>query len=443
MAIHAISGKPGGGKSMYAMKLLIHELVFGSRVVVTNLAINEGGLNEYLQENFPHLWRSGRSFNLSERLRIIDEDEMGKFWTIRGHYDAGITVLTKEDWGRGKLPNYSGVKDSGCAYFLDEVHIKFNARAWMETARDALHYLSQHRKMGDTVVWITQAVENVDKQFRSVTQDYTYLANLSKQKYGMFTMPAVFIRRTFLSPNSSPGSEPVESGMFKLDVRGVGKCYDTAKGIGIHNAGGADKGERRKGVPWYVFAVGFPALLILLGMSVPNLAAKWFMPNGPEKAKPVSARGTNVPAPAVNGPTADIVVTNTVSASRSNSVVWCVACSQTSKGWLAVLSDGRTLSSQRGTLSYVDTEEVRSGTNVYRMKPEIYEHRRVIESVKEIDTRATANSGGVVGDYYRVPTTTDVTSPASQVIVFGKRGPSIQGGQTTSSESRSRMNSYY
>ena len=39
MSIHFISGKPGGGKGLYCMKLILDELVKGRRPVVTNLPI--------------------------------------------------------------------------------------------------------------------------------------------------------------------------------------------------------------------------------------------------------------------------------------------------------------------------------------------------------------------------------------------------------------------
>ena len=52
MGIHFISGKPGGGKSLYATKLVFEELRFGARHIVTNLALNIGELNAYYQAHF-------------------------------------------------------------------------------------------------------------------------------------------------------------------------------------------------------------------------------------------------------------------------------------------------------------------------------------------------------------------------------------------------------
>jgi len=272
MAIHAISGKPGGGKSMYSVKLILEELIHGSRWIVTNVPLLLPALNTYLQENYPK-----QSIDLFARIRVIDDDMAAKFWTWRPKDDgtwARIEVLTKKDWEEGKRPSYSHIEDRGVAYFIDEIHNFFNARAWMETGRDVLFYLSQHRKLGDTVVWITQAIANVDKQFRSVTQDYTYLRNLKKESMGIFRLPSIFVRKTYGSP-ATDTSQPMETGTFKLDVAGLGALYDTAAGVGIHGRG-ADTSEKRGGLPWWVFLVGVPLLLLALAKFIPQLGAQFF-----------------------------------------------------------------------------------------------------------------------------------------------------------------------
>ena len=53
MSIHFISGKPGGGKTLYSVRLILDELVNGSRPIVTNVSLNLGRLNEYLQRAHP------------------------------------------------------------------------------------------------------------------------------------------------------------------------------------------------------------------------------------------------------------------------------------------------------------------------------------------------------------------------------------------------------
>lgn len=278
MSVHFISGKPGGGKSLYSVRLIVDELVKGHRVIVTNVPIKPAELNAYLQKNYPD-----RVVDLFKRLRLLDDEETGHFWTFRGEGSTGPRVVSPEEWKAGIKPDYSGVKDDGVLYVIDEVHNFFNARAWMETGKDVLFYLSQHRKLGDTVLAITQSIGNVDKQFRSVTQDYTYLRNLCKERYGYFKLPSVFLRQTYLSP-ATDTSHPMESGTFKLDVSGLAACYDTAKGVGIHGRVG-DVGERRGGLPWWV-GVGMVILLCCgVAWGVPKGVAAMF-----KTASPVGER---------------------------------------------------------------------------------------------------------------------------------------------------------
>jgi len=265
MSVHFIAGKPGGGKSLYSLRLMVRELAFGSRCIVTNLAIRPGELNEYLQREYP-----SKVVDLVNRLRILDDDETGRFWTIRGPGSSGPVVLTKEEWNACKLPDYSGVSDSGVFYCIDEVHNYFNARAWMGTGKDVLFYLSQHRKLGDTVLAVTQAVLNVDKQFRSIAQDFTYIRNVGKEKTGDFKLPSVFMRRSYLSP-ATETSTPMETGTFRLDVSGLASCYDTSAGVGIHGAKSSDTMEKRTGISW-VWGAGLAvAIVALFVFGVPKL----------------------------------------------------------------------------------------------------------------------------------------------------------------------------
>jgi len=310
MSIHFISGKPGGGKSMYAVKLIVEELLYGDRCVITNVPLKLPELNEYLQKQYP-----AKSIDLHLRVRLFDEDEMKGFFTIRPEGSVGPKLLTKQEWEQGKRPDYTGITDKGVAYFVDEVHIGFNARSWMDTGRDVLYYLSQHRKLGDTVVCITQAIMNVDKQFRSVTQDYTYLRNLTKEKIGYFKLPSIFIRQTFNTP-AGDNSKPMETGTFRLDTRGLAACYDTAKGVGIHGRAGADVKERKKGLPWYYAVALVIAFLYFMSQLAPRLIAKVFSPRLPENMKlSKSVETTNAPVAVrlfatTNAPRVEVVETN-------------------------------------------------------------------------------------------------------------------------------------
>lgn len=291
---------------MYSVKLIVDELLHGSRTIITNVPLRLGNLNAYLQEQHP-----SRSVDLFKRVILIDDEQMGVFFTIRPPGSKGPHLLTKQEWTEGKQPDYSGVTDSGVMYVIDEVHIKFNARAWMTTGQDVIYYLSQHRKLGDDVVWITQAIGNVDKQFRSVTQDFTYIRNLSKERMSHFRLPSIFTRQTYTTPPTD-NSTPMETGTFRMNVSGLASLYDTAKGVGIHGRSGADTEEKKKGMPWWVGVVAVALVVTLAFLFVPKVIAGIFSPKIEKPpAKPLK---TNVVETAVSPQTKSPMLL------RSNSV---------------------------------------------------------------------------------------------------------------------------
>jgi len=307
MSVHFISGKPGGGKSLYSMSILRDELLNGTRLIVTNLPVNIGRLNEWLQENYPT-----KNINLHERLRVLnDETETGQFWLYRWPSQQ-IGAISAEQWAKGERYNFGkpvldvGEVDRGVLFVIDELHLFFNAREWMNTGKGCLFYLSQHRKLGDDVVCITQSIGNVDKQFRSVAQDFTYVRNLRKEKRGVFKLPGLFVRTTYLEPhNGAPGQESCETRTFSLDVNGLASCYDTARGVSVIGRTGADAGREARGIPWQV---GIIVLLLLiagaamvpkmLGKAANSLAHQTtaLVTNAPAALKPAV---TNGPVPAV------------------------------------------------------------------------------------------------------------------------------------------------
>jgi len=294
MSLHFISGKPGGGKSFYALKLLVEELRLTNRNISTNLPLKLEQLAEYLHEKYDS------TFNMSTRIRILTEQEMGSFWL---HPAKGVDITERRSVTirerTSSVPNFE-VRNAtgGTFYILDEIHLQFNARNWQNTGEDCIYYLSQHRKLGDDVIAVTQHVGNVDKQFRSMTQDYTFLRNFNKERFGLFRMPGMFMRQTYLQPpTGAAGEKAMETGAFRLDVSGLAQCYDTASGVGILNRSGvADQKARQKGIPFW----GLMLAVIVLGAAATKLP--WVFAHGIKGIVSPSVGGvkvsTNTPVPA-------------------------------------------------------------------------------------------------------------------------------------------------
>jgi len=70
----------------------------------------------------------------------------------------------------------------------------------------------------------------------------------------------------------------MEIGSFKLDCAGLASLYSTAAGVGIHDRGNADMGERRSGIHWGVFVVAVPLLIFALYRFAPSAVASLFDP---------------------------------------------------------------------------------------------------------------------------------------------------------------------
>jgi hypothetical protein len=311
--------------------------------------------------------------DICSRITLISDEDLPTFFTKR----PGIKIdsISNEDWRMGKRPDYTVVKDHGVFFVLDEVHIAFNARAWALTGAEVLYYLSQHRKLGDDVICITQSVANVDKQFRSVAQDFTYIRNLGKESFGHFRLPMRFIRKTYAQPPSGDKSEPMEMGSFALDVNGLASCYDTAKGVGIHGRAGADTKHRKKGIHWLWFVIGLPVLLFGGMHYIPPLIAKHLShaPAVPAPSTPVKLTQTNSVAPqdgqqdagAQQNVRGDYLPLRFL---RTNDEIYCVGWVKCGTEYLAFTSDGNTYSSADSELDYIRKREISILGKTYKIK---------------------------------------------------------------------------
>ncbi|HHZ94129.1 MAG TPA: hypothetical protein EYN67_00915 [Flavobacteriales bacterium] len=269
VAIHFVTGRPGAGKGLYAMRLLVEELRSSNRPIITNFPLLKDKLAEYMTEEH------GESFDILTRVILLEEKEdLANFYRVRKvKKDGSLHFLDVETDSKGKAVSYDidGAQDGGVYYLLDEVHIVFGARDWQEMGRAVLFYASQHRKLGDECILISQVPKNVDSQFRSIAQSFHVLRNHGMEKFLWFKQPSMFARHTFLNmPTGARGEQPLEQSYFKLDVRQA-NCYETARGVGLAPKDGAqaDKGEdNRGGIHIYWLLPAFLAVAVLIWWGV-------------------------------------------------------------------------------------------------------------------------------------------------------------------------------
>lgn len=154
-------GKIGGGKTYVAVCRILAHLAKGG-TVFTNVELKPEGVAAWM--------RQVHGLELQpDAIRILDESES---WDFHKFLKAGEGLNTL------------------CV--IDEAHLWFNARDHAVTAatkRELITFLSQSRKLKVDVIFIVQAAENLDAQFRRLAQDIWRMKDLQR-----FRVPLLGIR---------------------------------------------------------------------------------------------------------------------------------------------------------------------------------------------------------------------------------------------------------
>lgn len=374
MAIRFIAGKPRGGKTLRAVFFLIEELRTTKRNIVTNLPLKLDALQEYCEEHAINAF-------VYDRVRLLTTDETDEFYRHRGRdskgndYVLGLRYVSERAKDGTLLADYKLPLDieplredsrlaHGVAYFIDEIHVHFNSRKWTTVADVALWYASQHAKLGDDVWCVTQSVSNVVKQFRDLAQEFRYVRNLRKEKFGGFKVGNNFVERVHLEMQT-PGTEreAMEQNKYELDAAGIAACYDTSAGVGVAGGGEADKGKDAKGFPLWLVWVGLAAAIVLMWFAAAYLPR--MLSGGLKKAAGLDE------LPRVAHRIASPVVSRTAAVSSGAVVtaetVWMTGYATRGGMITVLLSDGRTLTERDGLLHRVERNfaELRDGTRYY------------------------------------------------------------------------------
>lgn len=272
MSLFIVYGKPGAGKSYWAMRWLVRELITRQRIVWTNLSVDMGALADLMAKRHPE-W-PGRMWDTYDdvgnfvpaRIQFLTEQQLQEFyrWRIPGAEPVARIGSEEQDKKRGAqdpvMLDFSN-PGQGVVYLLDEVQLFYNVRRFALVPREFGYYLSQHRKLGDDVVAITQQPANLDRMFQSYAEQYISLHNMAKRKMGPFRFPAYFEARAYsFRPTGSPGDFAEATIAYRLDKE-LANCYLTQQGIGVAGEH-ADKGERAKGISMLWLAV-IPVVILL------------------------------------------------------------------------------------------------------------------------------------------------------------------------------------
>lgn len=160
--IEGFEGRVGSGKSFAAVRRMVEHLSRGL-TVATNITLNWDGVVEFARSEYGVEVNRDQLVDLSH----LDDEKLGEFykWTPKGEPGAPVLVV------------------------IDEAHLIFNARDWAKTSRGLLAFLTQSRKHDTDIIFISQAMTNVDKQFRVLFQYIWRFRDLRKT-----TVPGLGIR---------------------------------------------------------------------------------------------------------------------------------------------------------------------------------------------------------------------------------------------------------
>ncbi len=93
--INFVIGRPGDGKTLYSVHVLVKRLVYSNCAVITNIKLDLERLNEYIQQRY-----TDADVDVLERVKIIDGEDVSHFYRFR----SGGLVLDKvnEEGPNGK-----------------------------------------------------------------------------------------------------------------------------------------------------------------------------------------------------------------------------------------------------------------------------------------------------------------------------------------------------
>jgi len=85
----------------------------------------------------------------------------------------------------------TGTENLPAMFIIDEAHVEHNARAWDKSSAQETLFNTMVRKMKIHCVYVTQDINNVDKQYRRMAQVIWYCRNLAQYKFfgGMLSAP--------------------------------------------------------------------------------------------------------------------------------------------------------------------------------------------------------------------------------------------------------------
>jgi hypothetical protein len=269
--IRVFTGKPRQGKSYHACCWALEELRDGERNVVTNLPLDLSEMNAYFQR--PKM----KFADVYKRVQILSKAEAQQFWRYRGpgFESAGPGMNDLEAFWA------SEAESSGVLYIIDEAHLLFDARTFKSSEQALTVYNSQHAKLRDDCIFVTQFLGLIEKRVRGFAEYFHVFRNFKGVKTMQLLRMPVRIREQIYSVEpGGPGVKPDEEHWHKMDLAKA-NCYHTMTGIGLAGGKKLDKRETKGLVlPWWIVLVAIGGIgcgIVLLPKLLAGRLASGFM----------------------------------------------------------------------------------------------------------------------------------------------------------------------
>lgn len=150
--IEIFEGRIGGGKTYSAVERMA-QYVSNGGACWTNVEINLEGFRALCWKRYGWEVQPGQ-------MNVLSDEQMAVF---HRHSPSGVP-------GKPSL------------VVVDEAHLWFNSRDWCHTSKELLTFLTQSRKVHTDVIFISQSVNNIDKQFMRLVQWVWTFRDLSTWK---------------------------------------------------------------------------------------------------------------------------------------------------------------------------------------------------------------------------------------------------------------------
>jgi hypothetical protein len=251
----------GGGKSRRCVDFICDELEGSERSIFTNLPVRLPEFQLWANQHIKH-----KSVCVPARIRILKDEEVWRFYLLTKDY--GKTVPLKSDVTGTEVPDLAVRQgDGGIMFIIDEAQNYFRTRQWAKMGADVDFYLSQSRKLNDSLIVITQHPEKIAVDFRRNATNWIYVENFRKRKMFLgVTLPGRFGWAEYLD-QPTKNDKPNDTGHFNLKHQNRHELYDTMAGVGLLGKVGAES-NRRVGLHWAVW----PAFVAVI------LVGAWFIP---------------------------------------------------------------------------------------------------------------------------------------------------------------------